>query len=301
MLALERSLIIRSTMMLVVLVSFSGAAFAQPAPPDFSKVQIKTTKISGNFYTLEGQGGVIGVLAGPDGVFMVDSQFAPLSEKIVAAIKALSPAPIRFLVNTHVHGDHVGGNENFGKMGVAILSREQLRARLAGGAKPAAPAALPTVTYNAPVTVALNGEAIQLIPVPSAHTDGDTMVYFPTADVIMTGDFYRSVGYPFPDPNNGGTFKGLIDGLNQVLELAKPTTKIVPGHGPIVDETAVAAHRDMALSVRDRVTRLIKEGRTVEEVLAAKPTADLDAKVDPGGTSNERFLRALYNNLAAPK
>jgi cyclase len=301
MLALERSLIIRSTMMLVVLVSFSGAAFAQPAPPDFSKVQIKTTKISGNFYTLEGQGGVIGVLAGPDGVFMVDSQFAPLSEKIVAAIKALSPAPIRFLVNTHVHGDHVGGNENFGKMGVAILSREQLRARLARGPKPAAPAALPTVTYNAPVTVALNGEAIQLIPVPSAHTDGDTMVYFPTADVIMTGDFYRSVGYPFPDPNNGGTFKGLIDGLNQVLELAKPTTKIVPGHGPIVDETAVAAHRDMALSVRDRVTRLIKEGRTVEEVLAAKPTADLDAKVDPGGTSNERFLRALYNNLAAPK
>jgi glyoxylase-like metal-dependent hydrolase (beta-lactamase superfamily II) len=294
-------LAIPSTIILAVLAGAAGSASAQPGPPDFSKVEIKTTKIGGNFYTLEGQGGVIGVQAGAEGVFMVDSQYAPLTEKIVAAIKALSPAPIRFLVNTHVHGDHTGGNENFGRMGVAIFSREQLRARMAGGPKPAPAAALPTVTYNAPVTVTLNGEAIQMIPVPVAHTDGDTMVYFPAADVIMTGDFYRSVGYPFPDPNNGGTFKGLIDGLNQIIALAKPTTKIVPGHGPIVDKTAVAAHRDMALSVRDRVAGLIKEGKNVEEVLAAKPTADLDAKVDPGGSSNERFLRALYGNLATPK
>jgi cyclase len=294
------TLVIRSTLVLTVL-ALAGGVSAQPGPPDFSKVEIKTTKISGNFYTLEGQGGAIGVLAGPEGVFMVDSQYAPLTEKIVAAIKTVTPAPIRFLVNTHVHGDHTGGNENFGKMGVAIFSREQLRARMAGGQKPAPAAALPSVTYSAPVTVTLNGEAIQLIPVPLAHTDGDTMVYFPTADVIMTGDFYRSVGYPFPDPNNGGTFKGLIDGLNQVIALAKPTTKIVPGHGPIVDKTAVAAHRDMALSVRDKVAGLIKDGKSVEEVLAAKPTADLDAKVDPGGMSNERFLRALYGNLATAK
>jgi glyoxylase-like metal-dependent hydrolase (beta-lactamase superfamily II) len=277
--------------------ALATGASAQPAAPDFSKVQVKATRISGNFSTLEGQGGVIGILAGPDGVFMVDSQFAPLTEKIVAAVKTVSPSPIRFLVNTHIHGDHTGGNENFGKMGVVIFSREQLRARMAGGPKPSPGPALPTITYNAPVTVTLNGEAIQLIPVPSAHTDGDTMVYFPTADVIMTGDFYRSVGYPFPDPNNGGTFQGLIDGLSQVVALAKPGTKIVPGHGPIVDKTAVAAHRDMALAVRDKVAALIKQGKNVDEVLAAKPTADLDAKVDPGGNSNERFLRALYSNL----
>ena len=285
---------------LPIAVLAAGVASAQ-GQQDFSAVQIKTHKVAGNVSYLEGQGGNVGLLIGDDGVLMIDDQFAPLSEKLTAAIRALSNKPIRMLVNTHVHGDHTGGNENFGKMGVAIFSREQLRARMAGGQKPAPAAALPSVTYSAPVTVTLNGEAIQLIPVPLAHTDGDTMVYFPTADVIMTGDFYRSVGYPFPDPNNGGTFKGLIDGLNQVIALAKPTTKIVPGHGPIVDKTAVAAHRDMALSVRDKVAGLIKDGKSVEEVLAAKPTADLDAKVDPGGMSNERFLRALYGNLATAK
>jgi glyoxylase-like metal-dependent hydrolase (beta-lactamase superfamily II) len=157
------------------------------------------------------------------------------------------------------------------------------------------------VTYNAPVTINMNGEAIQLIPIPLAHTDGDTMIYFPSADVIMTGDFYRSVGYPFPDPNNGGTFNGLIDGLNTIIKTAKPTTKIVPGHGPIVDAKAVVAHRDMALAVRDKVAGFIRQGQTVEQVLAAKPTAEFDGKVDPGGNSNERFLRALYGNLAGAK
>lgn len=288
------------TILALATLAIAAHAVAQPAPaapppaPDYSKVEIKTTKLSGNFYTLEGSGGMIGVLAGPDGIFMVDSQFAPLTEKIVAAIKAINPGPIRFMVNTHIHPDHTGGNENLGKLGVTILSRDQLRARLAGGQRPAPAAALPTITYNAPVTLNVNGEALQLIPVPVAHTDGDTMIYFPTADVIMTGDFYRAVGYPFPDRNNGGTFKGLIDGLNAIVALAKPTTKIVPGHGPIVDKTAVAAHRDMALAVRDKVAALVKDGKTVEQVLAAKPTADFDAKVDPGGTSNERFLRALY-------
>src|SRR5437016_6749572 len=175
-------------------VAFALTLHADAQQPDFSQVQIKTTKIAGNFYTLEGQGGTIGVLSGPDGVLMVDAQFAPLGDKIVAAIKQISDGRIRLLVNTHVHGDHTGGNENIAKMGAIIMARPLLRDRLAkpappaGNAQPIPPAppmALPVVTFDAPVTVHMNGEDVELIPIPSAHTDGDTMVRFPNADVIM--------------------------------------------------------------------------------------------------------------------
>jgi cyclase len=181
-----------------------AARVALPAQQqDFSTVEIKTTKIGANFYMLEGSGGAIGVLPGPDGVFMVDSQFAPLGDKIVAAIKAVSDGRIRYLVNTHVHPDHIGGNENIGKLGATIFARENLRMRMLKPAAqangqpgvPAAAAAIPTVTYDAPITFHVNGEDVRLIPVPAAHTDGDTMVYFPRNDVLMTGDFYRSTGY----------------------------------------------------------------------------------------------------------
>ena len=230
-----------------------GARRRRAQPPDFSKVEIKTNKVAGNFYTLEGQGGTIGVLAGPDGVLMVDAQFAPLGDKIVAAIKQISDGRIRFLVNTHVHGDHTGGNENIGKLGATILARENLRARLvkpAPGANgqpgtPAPPAALPVVTYDAPLTIHMNGEDVQLIPVPTAHTDGDTMVYFPTANVIMTGDFYRSTGYPNIDRGNGGTMNGMLAGFDAIIKTGRADTKIIPGHGATVDKAAVAAHKAM--------------------------------------------------------
>src|SRR5216684_4819922 len=199
--------------LLVVLSALFGTAaltYAQ-TPPDFSKVEIKTTKITDNFSTLEGQGGMIGVLAGPDGVFLVDTQFAPLTGKIVAAVKQISPNPIRFVVNTHVHPDHTGGNENLGKMGVVIFSREELRDRLAqpippAGANPGRPpmphAALPIVTYRGRTTFHMNGEDVDLFPIQRAHTDGDTLVRFKNADVLMTGDYYRSVGYPNIDRAN---------------------------------------------------------------------------------------------------
>ncbi len=275
------------------------------APPDFSKVEIKTTKLADNFYTLEGQGGTIGVLPGPDGVFMVDSQFAPLSEKIAAAIKQISDKPIKFLVNTHVHGDHTGGDANFGKMGVTILARPQLRERLehpSPGANgqpgvPTPPAGLPTITYDAPLTLHMNGEEIRLIPAPKAHTDGDTFVQFVKANVIMTGDFFRSIQYPNIDRTNGGSLPGLIAALDAVIKTAGPATKIVPGHGPVVDVAAVKAHRDMVIAIRDKVAKLVKEGKTQEQVVAAKPTADYDAKVQQPGTTADRFVGQLYAEL----
>lgn len=269
-----------------------------PAPPDFSKVEIKTTKISSNFYTLEGQGGTIGALVGPDGVFLVDTQFAPLTEKLVAAIRQISDGRIRMVVNTHVHGDHTGGNENFAKLGAIVLSRDELRARLAQGKPPAPPMGLPMVTYRGPVTVHMNGEDVQLIPVPVAHTDGDTMVRFPVADVLMTGDFYRSVGYPNIDRNNGGSLKGMLDGLNAIIQAAGPSTKIIPGHGPIVDKSGVTAHRDMIMGVRDRVAQLIQQGKTAEEATAAKPTSEYDTRV-AGATAQiaDRFAGQVYAEL----
>lgn len=286
-------------LMLVMMVTATAATAPARAQQDFSAVQIKVTKIAGNFHTVEGQGGTIGALIGPDGIFLVDSQFAPLTEKIVAALKQTSPAPLRYLVNTHLHGDHTGGNENFTKLGVTVISRDELRSRLAKPAKgnPPSAAALPLMTYRDRVTFHMNGEAVQLIPVPSAHTDGDTMVYFPAADVLMTGDFYRSAGYPNIDRMSGGSLKGMIDGLNAIIALATPTTRIVPGHGAIVDESAVAAHRDMIIALRDRVAKLIQQGQTQEQVIAAKVNTDYDAKVPQPGTTGERFIGQLYAEL----
>ena len=288
----------------VAVVAISGSIVL--AQQDFSQVQIKTTKIGGNFYTLEGSGGTIGVLAGPDGVLMVDAQFAPLSDKIVAAIKQISDGRIRFLVNTHVHGDHTGGNENIGKLGATILARENLRARLMKPAPlangqpgvPTAPVGLPTITYDAPIVFHLNGEDVRLIPVPAAHTDGDTMVYFPNTNVIMTGDFYRSTGYPNIDRANGGTMNGMLAGFDAIVRLARPDTKIIPGHGAIVDKTAVAAHKAMMEGVRDKVAPLVRQGKTQEEVVAAKLTADFDSKVT-GATpmTADRFVGQLYQEL----
>jgi glyoxylase-like metal-dependent hydrolase (beta-lactamase superfamily II) len=294
----------KTTLFAVSFAALAVTVFAQAPQPDFSKVEIKTTKISNNFYSLEGQGGTIGVLVGPDGIFMVDSQFAPLSQKIAAAIHQISDQPIRFMVNTHVHGDHTGGNENFAKMGTTIFARDELRFRLAhpspganGAPGIAAPAvALPVVTYEGPVTIHMDGEDVHLIPIPKAHTDGDTLVYFPNNDVLMTGDYFRSIQFPNIDRANGGSLSGMIEGLGVTIGIAGPHTKIIPGHGPMVDRAAVIAHRDMILSIRDKVAAMVHEGKTVEEVLAAKPTSDYDSIPNASATS-ERFVGQLYAEL----
>ena len=289
-------------------IAITAAAQAQQQPPDFSKVEIKTHKLADNFYTLDGQGGTVSVLTGPDGILLVDSQFAPLTDKLVAAIKAVdSTDPIRFLIDTHVHGDHTGGNENFAKLGATIFARDQLRVRLAhpgpqaNGAPgvPATTAALPVVTYDGPVTIHLDGEDVRLIPVRNAHTDGDTVVQFVGHDAIATGDIFRAVGYPYADLNNGGSLKGLLEALGAVIGRAGPNTKIIPGHGPVVDRAAVIAHRDLLLAVRDKVAALVDQGKTLDEVIAAKPTAEFDASVPQGAQSADRFVKWIYTDLKA--
>lgn len=294
----------KTTLFAYAFAALATSVYAQAPQPDFSKVEIKTTKITNNFYTLEGQGGTIGVLVGPDGIFMVDSQFAPLSQKISAAIRQISDKPIRFMVNTHVHPDHTGGNENFGKMGVTIFSRNELRWRLAhpspgaNGAPgvPAPAAALPVVTYDGPVTIHMDGEDVHLVPIHHAHTDGDTLVYFPTNDVLMTGDYFRSIQFPNIDRTNGGSLNGMLEGIGITIGMAGPNTKIIPGHGAIVDRAALIAHRDMILAIRDKIAPLVQQGKTVEEVLAAKPTSDYDS-IPNASTTSERFVRQVYAEL----
>ncbi|MGB6944793.1 MAG: MBL fold metallo-hydrolase [Bryobacteraceae bacterium] len=295
----------KTTLFALSFAVLATTVYAQAPQPDFSKVVIKTTKISDNFYTLEGQGGTIGVLVGPDGVFMVDSEFAPLSEKIAAAIHQISDKPIRFMVNTHVHGDHTGGNANFAKMGATIFARDELRWRLehpspGANGTPGVPApaeALPVVTYEGPVTIHMDGEAVQLIPIHRAHTDGDTLIHFTSNDVLMTGDYFRSLGFPNIDRTNGGSLNGMLEGLGITIGMAGPNTKIIPGHGVMVDRAGLIAHRDMILAIRDKVAAMVQEGKTVDEVLAAKPTSDYDARIPSASTTSERFVRQLYAEL----
>lgn len=290
---------------LLVLMLAAARADAQQQEPDFSKVEIKTTQIAADFYTLEGLGGTVSVLTGPEGVLLVDSQFAPLTDKLVAAIKKISNKPIRFLINTHLHGDHTGGNENFAKLGAIIFSRDQLRQRLerpgakADGTpgKPAPVLALPVVTYDGPVSIHLDGEDVRLIPIRSAHTDGDTLISFTNHDVLAVGDYYRGIGYPYVDLKSGGSLSGILDGLGATIGRAGPNTKIIPGHGPIADRNAVIAQRDMILNVRDKVAALLAQNKSLQEIIAAKPTAEFDAQVPRSAQTAEEFVTWMYEAL----
>ena len=286
------------------------AAAQAPAPQAAAPPEVKVvaTKLGGNVYGIDGQGGRMAALVGPDGVFLVDAQFPAVTEKIVAVLKGLSPAPLRFLVNTHVHTDHSGGNENFARLGVTILGRpalrdQQLKPRPAPGngqVPPVAPAAaLPIVLYDAPMTVYLDGETVRLIPLPPAHTDGDTAVKFEQADVLMTGDVFRSQGFPAAAVTNGGSVLGTIDVLTRLIDLTGPGTKVVPGHGPVVDRAALVFHRDMAVTVRDRVAKALQEGKSAADIRASKPTAEFEQKV--GGPPNfiGQFVDGLITELTA--
>ncbi len=295
----------------VLFTTFVGPTFAQaptqpPQPPDFSKVEIKTTPLGHNTYMLEGQGGNITVAVARDGVIMVDGEFAPLHDKIKAAIAKLTKEPVRYLVNTHFHGDHSGGNAPFARDGATIVAHMNVRNRLAAGTTngltgvktpPAAPEALPTKTYRTAMSLKLKGRTAQLKHPANAHTDGDTYVYFADANVLSTGDTVTMGRYPNIDFANGGNIKGMIAASDTYLKFVNDRTKIVPGHGPLANKAQLVAYRAMLVAARDRMAKLVAAGKTEDEVIAAKPFADFDAKLGASELQSRNFIRVVYHSL----
>jgi cyclase len=295
----------------------AGGAVAQqppaatpPPPPDFSKVEIKTTDLGDNMYMLEGQGGNITVAVAKDGILMVDGQYAPLHDKIKAAISNVSMLPIKYLVNTHFHGDHTGGNEPFARDGATVISEINVKNRLAAGTTngltgvktpPVPEAALPSKTYTGAFHIRLRGRVADLKHIEHAHTDGDTYVWFKTANVLSTGDTFTNGRYPNIDFANGGNIKGMIAATDAYLKLVNAKTRIVPGHGPLADKTMLSEYRTMLMTARDRMAKLVKEGKSEDEVVAAKPFADLDAKWAPTELASKNFIRVVYHSLADKK
>jgi cyclase len=256
---------------------------------------------------LQGEGGNITVAVAKDGIIMVDGQYAPLHDKIKAAIEAISRQPIKYLVNTHYHDDHTGGNEAFAKDGVTIVSQINVRNRLAAGTTngltgartPSAPqAALPSDTYTNFSKVRLSGRVADLKHVANAHTDGDTYIWFKTANVLSTGDTFTNGLYPNIDFANGGHINGMIAATDAYLKLANAKTRIVPGHGPLADRAALMEYRTMLVTARERMAKLVKDGKSEDEVVAAKPFADLDAKWARTELASKNFIRVVYHSLA---
>jgi glyoxylase-like metal-dependent hydrolase (beta-lactamase superfamily II) len=272
------------------------------AQQNFDKVEIKIEKLSPNTYVLFGAGGNIGVSVGDDALFLIDDQYAPLTPKILAALKTLTDKPIKFLLNTHWHGDHTGGNENMGKQGVVLvahdnvykrMSSEQFIRLLQSKVPPSPKEALPVVTFSSDVTFHLNGDDIVGTHVQPAHTDGDTIVHFRKANVIHMGDTYFNGWYPFIDVSSGGNPDGVIAVADKVLAMADDSTKIIPGHGPVSSKAELKAYRDMLTTVTGRVKALMKAGKKLDEIKAANPSAEFDEKWGKAFISPGRFVEML--------
>ncbi len=277
---------------LIALMLITPSAWAQQ---DFDAVEVTVHDVVGNVKYLEGSGGNIGLLAGDDGVIMIDDQYAPLTEKIVAAIRTVSDEPIRFVINTHLHPDHTGGNENFGKMGAVIVGHDNVRTQMEISEYDEAP---PFVTFSEDMTFNMNGERVYVFKIPNAHTNGDSYIKFENANVIHTGDVFRTTGYPYIDMNNGGSFLGTIRAHDLLIDLADVNTKILPGHGNVTDVNEVRETRDMLLTIRDRVQGAINDGMTLEQTVAAGLTADFDPRYDKSSFATpERLIAAAYADL----
>jgi len=271
---------------------------------NFDTIQVRSVLVAGSVHMLQGAGGNIGLVVGNDAVFVVDDQFAPLTPKVLAAIKAITPDPVKFVLNTHWHFDHTGGNENMGKAGALIFAHENVRRRMSTSqliealnrTEPASPhGALPVVTFTDTVTFHLNGDSIVVFHVAPAHTDGDAIVYFTKANVVHTGDVFVSAGFPFVDLSSGGSIDGIIRATERIMVTTNAQTKIIPGHGPLTDRGRVKEYHDMLYVLRDRMRKEIAAKHTIEQVLASKITAEYDAAWP---ANRERFLRILYQELS---
>jgi glyoxylase-like metal-dependent hydrolase (beta-lactamase superfamily II) len=281
-------------------------AFAAVQQRDFSQVTIKTTPVAGNVYMLEGSGGNIGVSAGPDGVLIVDDQFAPLAEKIRAAVKGINPGALRFVLNTHWHGDHTGGNAFFSKE-ATIIAHDNVRARLSkestrgGQVTPAAPKeAWPVITYGQSVSLHFNGEEIRVIHFPNGHTDGDSVIFFTKSNVIHLGDDFFAGRFPFVDLNSGGSVEGLARNIGDVIALAPPDAKLIPGHGPLSTVAQLKEYHQTIVDTTDIVRAQIKAGKTLDQIKAA----GLPEKYKDWGSgfiNTQSWLDTVYKSLTAPQ
>ena len=302
----------RSLSLLIVICSLAFVSSSSFAQGSFAGVELSIEHVQGNVYMVQrpGGGGNIGVQVGPDGVLLVDALFAPLADRLVAAIKEVTDEEIRFLINTHIHGDHVGGNENLANLGVLIFAHDNTRTKFLeesshfprqGGsfAPQQAAGGRPLITYDSAIGFHLNGEEVRAFLAPPSHTDGDTFVYFPESDVLHLGDVFRTTSYPIIDKFNGGTLRGTIAALDLAISMAGPDTKVIPGHGlEIVGRAEMQEFLDMILDIRDQVYTMIREGKHLDEVMAAAPAAiyDADWGQEAGWTAID-FVPLVYYEL----
>jgi cyclase len=288
---------------LLVMACGIAAALAQ----NFDAVQIKATQVTPGLWMLEGAGGNIGVSVGEDGILLIDDQFAPLTEKILAAVKKISDKPIRFLFNTHWHGDHTGGNENLGRAGLLIVAHDNVRTRLLtdqatllGPTPKLQKVGLPVITFDNTVTYHINGDTMTAYHIAPAHTDGDAIVHFKSANVVHTGDVFASWRYPYIDTINGGSVQGIVKAMDDLIPTLDDNTKVIPGHGGLSGKKDVIAYRNMIATIGARVEALVKQGKSLEEVKAAKPTADFDERFGKPRSGDE-FVGFVYYGYAPYK
>ena len=291
----------RSALVLVL-----ASAHVLHAQQDFSQVKITVVPVAAGVYMLQGSGGNIGLSVGQDNAFVIDDQYAPLSARIKAAIATVSPKPVRFVVNTHWHGDHTGGNENMANEGAIIVAQENVRRRMSteqfneifkSKTPPSPAAALPVITFTDGISFWVNGDSVQVTHVKNAHTDGDVVILFRGANVLHAGDTYFNGIYPYIDVSSGGSLAGLITAADHILAMTNDSTKIIPGHGALSNRASLMQYRTVMVAVRDRVTKLIAKKRTLEQIIAAKPLADFDATWGTGFMKPDQFLTIVYASL----